>query len=178
MKLSGPAEGFGPYVLVTPVADGQIVPSGGASAIESGFNHMPIMYGSTQDEGNFLAAIQAYFSGKAITEADVESYVKTIFGGKPPMISARLVTSMRGLAPHSAASRSNGKPVPIAERGAHPMSACASRVCRGMLTPTTATTRRSRVQVPTSLRSSRLPWMTVNVSLGRRCPNAWMRRFH
>ncbi|NTJ11525.1 carboxylesterase/lipase family protein [Rhizobium lusitanum] len=81
MKLSGPAEGFGPYV-VTPVADGQIVPGGGASAIESGsFNHMPIMNGSTRDEGNFFAAIPVYYSGKAVTEADVESYVKAIFGG-------------------------------------------------------------------------------------------------
>jgi para-nitrobenzyl esterase len=81
MKLSGPAEGFGPYV-VTPVADGQIVPSGGASAFESGkFNHMPIMNGSTRDEGNFFAAIPVYFSSKAVTEADVENYVKTTFGG-------------------------------------------------------------------------------------------------
>ncbi|ALG75309.1 carboxylesterase [Azospirillum thiophilum] len=81
MKMSGPPEAFGPYV-VTPVADGQIVPSGGASAIESGnFNRMPIMNGSTRDEGNFFAAIPVYHSGKAITEADVEGYVKTVFGG-------------------------------------------------------------------------------------------------
>ncbi|SMF90212.1 para-nitrobenzyl esterase [Azospirillum oryzae] len=81
MKLSGPPDGFGPYV-VTPVADGQIIPSGGASAFESGnFNHMPIMNGSTRDEGNFFAALPVYFSGKAVTQTDVESHVKTIFGG-------------------------------------------------------------------------------------------------
>lgn len=81
MKLSGPPESFGPYV-VTPVADGQIVPSGGASVIESGnFTHMPIMNGSTRDEGSFFAAIPVYYSGKAVTEVDVESYVKAIFGG-------------------------------------------------------------------------------------------------
>jgi para-nitrobenzyl esterase len=81
MKLSGPPEGFGPYA-VTPVADGQIVPSGGASAIQSGnFNRMPIMNGSTRDEGNFFAAIPVYFSGKPVTGADVEAYVKAAFGG-------------------------------------------------------------------------------------------------
>lgn len=81
MKLSGPPEAFGPYV-VTPVADGQIVPSGGASAIEAGnFAHMPIISGSTRDEGNFFAAIPVYFSGKAVTDADIETYVKAVFGG-------------------------------------------------------------------------------------------------
>lgn len=81
MKLSGPVDKFGPYV-VTPVADGKILPSSGATAFASGeFHKMPIMYGSTQDEGSFFAAIPVYYSGKAITQEDVTNYVNSAFGG-------------------------------------------------------------------------------------------------
>ncbi|MDF0544296.1 carboxylesterase family protein [Sphingobium sp. H39-3-25] len=81
IKLSGPPEGFGPFVIA-PAADGQILPSGGASAIKSGkFDPMPIMIGSTRDEGNFFAAIPVYYSGKAIGQVDVENYVKAVFQG-------------------------------------------------------------------------------------------------
>lgn len=81
MKLSGPENAFGPYV-VTPVADGKILPSSGAAALAAGkFHKMPIMTGSTQDEGSFFAAIPVYYSGKAVTQDDVTKYVNTIFGG-------------------------------------------------------------------------------------------------
>lgn len=81
MKLSGPQNTFGPYV-VTPVTDGTIVPNGGAIAFESGnFNRMPIMNGSTLDEGNFFVALPVYYSGQAVKDEDVKNYVKAIFGG-------------------------------------------------------------------------------------------------
>ena len=82
MKLSGPENTFGPYV-VTPVADGKILPSGGAAAFASGkFHKMPVMTGSTQDEGSFFVAQPVYYTGKAVTQEDVTKYVNTIFGGK------------------------------------------------------------------------------------------------
>lgn len=81
LKLFEPEETFGPY-WITPVADGKILPKGGADAFASGdFARIPIMNGSTEDEGSFFAAIPVYFSGKAITNDDIEAYVNRTFGG-------------------------------------------------------------------------------------------------
>ncbi len=84
MTLSGTQSANGPYISGL-IIDGQIVPRGGATAYTSGqFNHVPIMNGSVQDEGNFFIAIQEYFSGpprRAITSADVTTYVTNTFGG-------------------------------------------------------------------------------------------------
>jgi para-nitrobenzyl esterase len=84
LALSGTPSANGPYIAGTMI-DGQIVPSGAASAFAAGnFTHMPIMNGSVEDEGDFFIAIQEYFSGpprQAITQADVENYVSGIFGG-------------------------------------------------------------------------------------------------
>ena len=81
LTIAEPPEAFGPY-WITPVADGKTLPAGGAEAFASGnFQHMPIMNGSTRDEGSFFAAIPVYFSRKAITTDDVETYVKAAFGG-------------------------------------------------------------------------------------------------
>lgn len=81
LKLAGTTEAQGSYT-VTPIVDGKIVPMGVASAFKSGnFHHMPIMNGSTQDEGAFFAAVGVYFSGKPVTNANVETYVKSTFSG-------------------------------------------------------------------------------------------------
>lgn len=83
-SLSGTPSTNGPYIT-GPVVDGQIVPSGGASAFATNqFNHMPVMNGNVEDEGNFFIAIQEYFSGPppaAISETDVTTYVNNTFGG-------------------------------------------------------------------------------------------------
>lgn len=96
-KLSGTTSSFGPYITFG-VVDGQIVPSGAASAFASGeFTHVPVMNGSSQDEGNFFIALQEYFSGPprtAISDADVTRYVNQVFkgnagpGGMPPSYPA------------------------------------------------------------------------------------------
>ena len=84
VALSGTPSANGPYIAGTMI-DGQIVPSGAASAFAAGrFTHMPIMNGSVEDEGDFFIAIQEYFSGpprRAITKTDVETYVAGVFGG-------------------------------------------------------------------------------------------------
>lgn len=83
-KLSGTTSAFGPYI-VFGVVDGQVLPSGGAGAFASGkFNHVPVMNGSTLDEGNFFIALQEYFSGPprvAITDDDVARYANKVFSG-------------------------------------------------------------------------------------------------
>ena len=96
-KLSGTTSSLGPYITFG-VVDGQIIPSGAASAFASGkFTHVPVMNGSTQDEGNFFIALQEYFSGPprtAISDADVTRYVDQVFkgnagpGGTPPSYPA------------------------------------------------------------------------------------------
>lgn len=84
LKFAGTPSAWSAYT-VTPVIDGQILQSGAAAAFASGkFQHMPIMNGSTRDEGNFFVAAQEYFSGDprhAISREDVQTYVKNVFSG-------------------------------------------------------------------------------------------------
>jgi para-nitrobenzyl esterase len=102
LKLSGTGAAFGAYTSFL-IQDGKIIPMSYVAAYESGkFNHMPIMIGTTQDEGNFFIAIHEYFSGPprvAPTEADFKRFVtntysETMFSaGSVERILARYVLS-------------------------------------------------------------------------------------
>jgi para-nitrobenzyl esterase len=87
MTLQGTAAANGPFVAASAyIADGQIVPSAGLlGSFKSGqFNHMPIMSGSAEDEGNFLIGIEEFFSGPPrvpTTEADFTNFITAIFTG-------------------------------------------------------------------------------------------------
>nr|WP_244406208.1 carboxylesterase family protein [Methylocella silvestris] len=67
------------------VADGQIIPSNGIKAqFASGqFNHVPVMSGSTHDEGNFGLAITEYYKKPrvAFTADDFKSFVTATYTG-------------------------------------------------------------------------------------------------
>lgn len=89
MSLQGTQSANGPYVT-GPVADGTILPAQGLnSALKSGnVNYMPVMSGWTHDEGDFSLAIQEYFSGVPISEADVTSYVQATYGANAAKVLA------------------------------------------------------------------------------------------
>ncbi|VFU08630.1 carboxylesterase/lipase family protein [Methylocella tundrae] len=82
MALQGTTSASGPYGNFL-VADGRILPSGLlTTAFKNGqFNHMPVMSGTTEDEGNFFIAVPEYFSGTPVTEASFDAYVARTFGG-------------------------------------------------------------------------------------------------
>jgi para-nitrobenzyl esterase len=78
------------------VADGQISPSEGiVAAIRAGhFHHVPVIGGTTEDEGNFMVGVTEYFSGPprvAFTPKDYANLVEKTFsgnagaGGAPPV---------------------------------------------------------------------------------------------
>jgi para-nitrobenzyl esterase len=114
MTLQGTAAASGPFVAGgTGIADGQIVPSGGfLSAFKSGqFNHMPIMSGSTEDEGNFNIGISEFFSGPPrvpTSEADFTNFITATFsgpsgpGGSGPDYPAGTVNKVKAQYPLSA----------------------------------------------------------------------------
>jgi para-nitrobenzyl esterase len=88
LTLQGTASANGPFIVGAGayIADGQIVPSAGiAGSVKSGqFNHMPIMSGSTEDEGNFDIGIEEFFSGPPrvpTTEADFTNFITATFTG-------------------------------------------------------------------------------------------------
>ncbi len=89
MSLQGTESTSGPYVT-GPVADGTILPSQGLfNALRSGsFTRMPVMSGWTHDEWNFVLAIQEYFSGVPISEADVTNYVQATYGANAAKVLA------------------------------------------------------------------------------------------
>ncbi len=110
MTLQGTASGNGPYVLTNSIADGQILPSGRiVTALANGqFNHMPIMSGNTEDEGNFFVAITEYYSGPPRvppTETDYVNYIKTTYtgnsgpSGSPPTYPAGVVAKVKARYP-------------------------------------------------------------------------------
>jgi para-nitrobenzyl esterase len=94
--------------------DGKILPSGGITAFSSGnFNHVPIMSGMVQDEGNFNIGITEYFSGPPrtpITAANFEASIQATYsgnsgpGGTPPAYPAGTVQAVMNQYPLSAYS--------------------------------------------------------------------------
>ncbi|VFU07313.1 carboxylesterase/lipase family protein [Methylocella tundrae] len=76
----------GPYSTTNGViADGQILPANGIrAAFKNGqFNHVPVISGSTHDEGNFGLAITEYGENPRVpfTEADFVNLVKSTYTG-------------------------------------------------------------------------------------------------
>ena len=81
--LSGTASGTSPLVG-GPVIDGKVIPMQLIDAFRSGrFNRVPIMMGTTRDEGNFTNGIVQYFKPRrtALTEADFRAYLQRTYGG-------------------------------------------------------------------------------------------------
>ncbi len=81
--LSGTASATSAFVG-GPMIDGTVIPRQAIDAFRSGnFNRMPIMMGTTKDEGNFTVGIAQYFKPDraAITPKEFEDYVQRVYGG-------------------------------------------------------------------------------------------------
>jgi para-nitrobenzyl esterase len=81
--LAGTASETSP-LITNPMVDGTVIPQQEIDLIRSGqFNKMPIMMGTTHDEGNFNAGILQYFKKDraALTEADYRAYLQRTYGG-------------------------------------------------------------------------------------------------
>lgn len=81
--LAGTASETSP-LITNPIVDGTVIPKQEIDLIRAGdFNKVPIMMGTTRDEGNFNAGILQYFKKDraALTEADYRAYLKRAYGG-------------------------------------------------------------------------------------------------
>jgi para-nitrobenzyl esterase len=93
-QLAG-SEATGPSrFLTTVINDGQIVPSGAASAFaENRFTPMPIMNGTVRDEGGLFTGIEMYGTGqppwRTITQDSVDGMVRAVYGANAEGILKR-----------------------------------------------------------------------------------------
>ncbi|MEJ0096280.1 MAG: carboxylesterase family protein [Methylocella sp.] len=104
MKVQGTESANFYPTLNGVVSDGQILPAAGMkAAFASGqFNHVPVISGSTRDEGNFGLAITEYFKKPRarFTEADFVNFVRTSYtgnsgpSGAPPAFPADTVNKV------------------------------------------------------------------------------------
>jgi len=87
-----------------PMIDGTVIPHQAIDAFRTGaFNRMPIMMGTTRDEGNFTIGIAQYFKPDraAITQADFDGYATRTYGGNagpsgsPPAYPANTVATLK-----------------------------------------------------------------------------------
>ena len=81
--LAGTASAISPFVN-GPMMDGTVIPRQAIDAFhDGGFHKMPIMIGTTRDEGNFTVGIAQYFKKDrtAITPAEYEAYTARSYGG-------------------------------------------------------------------------------------------------
>jgi para-nitrobenzyl esterase len=81
--LAGTASETGPFIT-TPMVDGTVIPLQEIDAVRAGkFNQMPILFGTTHDEGNFFNGIIQYFKKDraAITADDFRTYLQKTYGG-------------------------------------------------------------------------------------------------
>lgn len=81
--LAGTASANGPFIT-GPYVDGTVIPQQTIDAITTGaINKVPVMIGTTHDEGNFNIGIAQYFrkDRAATSEADYRAYLKTTYGG-------------------------------------------------------------------------------------------------
>jgi para-nitrobenzyl esterase len=104
-----------------PMIDGTVIPRQAIDAFEEGrFTRMPIMMGTTRDEGNFTAGIAQYFKKdrSAITQEEFGDYVRRTYGGHagpggtPPAYPkdavAALIKHYTGAMPHQNWARLHG----------------------------------------------------------------------
>jgi len=71
-------------LVTNPLVDGTVIPEQEIDLIRAGkFNKLPIMMGTTRDEGNFNAGILQYFKKDraALNEADYRGYLQRTYGG-------------------------------------------------------------------------------------------------
>jgi len=83
LALSGTRLGNGPYHN-GQILDGTVIPIQALEAFTSGkFNRMPIMIGTTKDEGNLAIGVEQYLKhpNTQTTEADFRNYVTRTYGG-------------------------------------------------------------------------------------------------
>ena len=89
LQLQGTANTNGPYVS-NAIVDGTVIPMTPPQAFSSGrYNHMPMMGGTVQDEGDFGIGITEYFSGpprQPMTAADYTTDVTNAYS--PPRYPA------------------------------------------------------------------------------------------
>jgi para-nitrobenzyl esterase len=86
VALAGTPQANGPFIT-GPLVDGAVIPRQTIDAVTSGaFNKMPVMLGTTRDEGNFFNGIVQYFKPDRapINEADYRDYLKTYGGNAGP----------------------------------------------------------------------------------------------
>jgi para-nitrobenzyl esterase len=101
VALAGTPEANGPFIN-GPLVDGTVIPRQTIDAVTSGnFNQMPVMVGTTRDEGNFFNGIIQYFKTDRapINEADYRDYLKAYGGnagpgGAPPAYPAGTVDAI------------------------------------------------------------------------------------
>lgn len=102
LQLQGTPARNGPYVEEFFV-DGTIIPASLTAAIEQGrYHHVPVLAGTTRDEGAFFLGIDEYASGKALEPAAYEAANQTIldryplsrFGGDPTAAQNAALTDM------------------------------------------------------------------------------------
>ncbi len=92
MRLAGTPTANGAFILPI-IADGQVVPTGGASAFEQGrFTRMPVINGTVRDEGGFFTGIEQYGNGtppwRTITNESVERTVRGAYAANAERILA------------------------------------------------------------------------------------------
>jgi len=78
LQLQGTANANGPYVT-GPMVDGTVIPITPITAWTTGaFNHMPVMGGNVQDEGNFGIGNTEYFTGPPQMPITADQYVANV----------------------------------------------------------------------------------------------------
>jgi para-nitrobenzyl esterase len=83
VALAGTPQANGPFIN-GPLVDGTVIPRQTIDAVTSGaFNRVPVMIGTTRDEGNFFNGIIQYFKPDRapINEVDYRAYLKSTYGG-------------------------------------------------------------------------------------------------
>ena len=82
LALSGTRLGNGPFHN-GQMLDGNVIPTQAIDAFNSGkFNRMPIMIGTTQDEGNLAIGVEQYlkYPARPTSETDFRNYVTRTYG--------------------------------------------------------------------------------------------------
>lgn len=70
-----------PYLLNEMIIDGSLLPMHPSDAYRTGqFNKVPLVNGSTRDEGRFFVALPELMSGKSLTEADYPAWIEQMYG--------------------------------------------------------------------------------------------------
>lgn len=138
-SLAGTASANAPFVSGAMV-DGVLVPRNAASAFAAGdFARVPVMVGTTRDEGNFSIGIAQYFrKGRTpATAADFQAYVKRQYGGNagpggsPPAYPKGTAEAVMKLY----ASQKLDGPQAAWDRAHADMLACRGQYLAGQLAP-------------------------------------------